>query len=118
MPNEAKCSISEYINGMIFLHAPKVMKIEKRNFFTSLTSDQHSLEEEEPNDVSFGFEPKIKSFSEAIHSLEEVKAFLDAKGCSEQATVVASAADMVASLNCSSLASGRQLQSTLDEYLD
>ena len=42
-----------------------------------------------------------------IHSLEDVKAFLDAKGYSEQATVVASAVDMVASLNCSNLASGR-----------
>ena len=77
----------------------------------------HTLEEEEPNDVVFGFDPpppKIRSFSEAIQSLEDVKAFLDAKGNSEQATVVASAVDMVASLNCSSLASGRQ--STLDEY--
>ena len=86
------------------------------NFFTSITSDQHSLEEEEPNDVSFDFEtppPKIRSFSEAVHSLD-VKDVLDARGYSEQATVVASAVDMVASLNCSSLASGRQ--STLDEY--
>ena len=88
-----------------------------RGFFTSITSHQHSLEEEERDDVSFDFEPpppKIRSFSEAIHSLEDVKAFLDAKGYSEQATVVASAVDMMASLNCSSLASGRQ--STLDEY--
>ena len=81
----------------IFLHAPKkVMKIGKRNFFTSITSDQNSLEEEELNDVSFGFEPpppKIRSFGNPIHSLEDVKAFLDAKGYSEQATVVASAVD-------------------------
>ena len=101
----------------IFLHALKVMKIGKRIFFTSITLDQHSLEEEELDDVSFDFKPpppKIRNFSEAIHSLDDVKDFLDAKGYSEQATVVASAIDMVASLNCSSLASDRQ--STLDDY--
>ena len=88
----------------IFLHAlKKVMKIGKIIFFTSITSNQHSLEEEELDDVSFDFEPplKIRGFVEAIHSLEDVKAFLDAKGYSEQATVVSSALDMVASLNCS-----------------
>ena len=77
---------------------------------TTINSNQHSLEEEELDDVSFDFEPpppKIRSFSEAIHSLEDVKSFLDAKGYSEQTTVVSSALDMVASLNCSSLASGR-----------
>ena len=41
----------------IFPHAPKVMKIGKRNIFTSITSDQHSSEEEELDDVSFDFEP-------------------------------------------------------------
>ena len=38
--------------------------------------------------------------------LNDVKSFLDAKGYSEQATVVSSALDLVASLNCTSLASG------------
>ena len=86
---------------------------------TTINSDQHSLKEEELDDVSFDFErppPKINSFSGAIHSLEDVKSFLDAKGYSEQATVVSSALDMVASLNCSSLASDRQHIRTLDEY--
>ena len=81
---------------------------------TTINSDQHSLEEEGLDDVSFDFEPpppKIRSFSEAIHSF---KSFLDAKGYSEQATVISSVLDMVASLNFSSLASGRQC--TLDEY--
>ena len=86
-------------------------------FFTSITSDQHIFEEEEPDYVSFDFETpplKIRSFSEVINSLDDVKDFLDAKGYSEQATVFASAVDMVASLSCSSLVSGRQ--STLDDY--
>ena len=82
---------------------------------TTINSDQHSLEEEELDDVSFDFEPpspKIRSFSE-VHSLEDVKSFLDAKGYSEQETVISSALDMVESLNCTSLALGRQR--TLDE---
>ena len=57
---------------------------------TMINSDQHSLEEEELDDVSFDFEPpapKIISFSEAIHSLEDVKSFLVAKGYSEQTVV-------------------------------
>ena len=58
--------------------------------------------------------PKIENFSEAIHSLEDVPAFLDSKGYSNQATVVASTVDLVASLHCNSLSSTRQ--STLDEY--
>ena len=56
---------------------------------TTINSDQHSLEEEKLDDVSFDFEspPPIRSFSEAIQSLEDVKSFLDAKGYSEQATL-------------------------------
>ena len=96
MPNEARCSISEYINGDDFPTCSKEgnENWEEEFFFTSITSNQTYLKEEEPNDVSFGFEPpppKIRSFGDAIHSLEDVKAFLDAKRYSEQATVVASA---------------------------
>ena len=52
----------------------------EEEFFTTVMSDKHSLEEKEPDDVLFDIEPpppKIRSFSEAIHSLEDVKAFLD-----------------------------------------
>ena len=87
MPNEARCSISEYINGDdLPTCSEECDENWEENFFTSITSDQHSSEEEELDDVSFDFEPpppKIRSFSEAIHSLEDVKSFLDAKGYSE-----------------------------------
>ena len=75
----------------IFLHA-LVMICGKRNFsHLAIISDQHSLDEEEPDDASFDIEPpppKIRSFSEVINSLEDVESFLDRKGHSEQATVV------------------------------
>ena len=57
---------------------------------------------------------RVRSFSEATNSLEDVKSFLDRKGHSEQASVVSTAIDLVASLNYSSLDLGRL--STLDEY--
>ena len=44
-------------------------------FFASLDPDQSGLEQEEPYDASFDFEPpplKIKNFGEAIQSLEDV----------------------------------------------
>ena len=103
----------------IFLHAPKVMRIGKRNIFTStLQTNIHWRKKSLMMYLLISNHappPKKKSFSDAIHSLEDVKSFLDAQGYSEQATVVSSALDtcMVASLNCTSLASGRQR--TLDE---
>ena len=79
--------------------------------------DQPALDPEGSDDVSFDFEPpppKIKNFGEAIQSLEDVQTFLDNKGYSDQATTIAAAIDLVASLHCKSLASARQ--STLNEY--
>ena len=89
----------------------------KRGKMNSIVSDQPPLEQEEPDDATFDLEPpplKIKNFGEVIHSLEDVQAFLDSKGYSDQATVIASAIDLVASLHCNSLASARQ--TTFDEY--
>ena len=53
----------------------------------------------------------IKNLGEATHSKMN-KAFLDTKGYSDQATVIASGVDLVASLQ--SLASARQ--NTFNEY--
>ena len=78
MPNEARCSVSEYMNGDDDLPTCSEEGDEtwEEEFFAS---DQHPLEEEEPDDVSFDLEPppsKIRNFCEAIHSLEDVKPFL------------------------------------------
>ena len=118
MPNEARCSANEYINGKdLPTCSEESNEMWEEEFFASIISDQHSLDEEEPDDASFDIEPpapKIRSFSKAIHSLEDVKSFLDRKGHSKQETLVSTANDVVASLNYSSLALGRQ--STLEEY--
>ena len=86
----------------------------EEDFFASLNPDQHSdsvkFNDEEPDDALFDIEPpppKIRSFCEAIHSLEDVKSFLDGKGHGQEATVVSTAIDLVASLNCSNLVLGR-----------
>ena len=77
-----------------------------RWFFASLDLDQPALEPEESDDVLFDFEPlppKIKNFGEAIQSLEDVQTFLDSKGYSDQATTIAAAVDLVASLHWKTL---------------
>ena len=91
----------------------------EEEFFACIASesDQAPTAEEESDDSTFDLEPpplNIKNFGDAIRSLKDVRSFLDSKGCNDQATVIASAIDTVASAHCSSLASARQ--STLDEY--
>ena len=56
--------------------------------------------------------PKITKYQDAISSLEDVRAFLDSKGCSEEATKIASSIDTLVSLHSDSLSR----QSTLNEY--
>ena len=93
------------------------MILGKMNFFASLDTDPSTEEQEKPGEVTFDLEPpppKIKNFSEAINSLQDVQTFLDSKGYSSEATTVASALDLVVSLKCKSLASARQTK--LDEY--
>ena len=119
MPAKTRCSVSEYVNGDDDLPTCSEQDDEtwEEAFFASIGSDQPPLEQEEHDDGTFDLELpplKIKNFGEAIHSLEDVQAFLDSKEYSDQARVIASTVDLVASLHCNSLASTRQ--STLDEY--
>lgn len=124
MPAEIKCSVSEYVNGDNDLSTCAGQDSEswEEEFLSCITSesDQQPVEEEEPDDSTFNLhvDPpplKIKNFGDVLRSLEDVQSFLDSKGCNDQATVIASAIDIVASAHCSSLASARQ--STLDEYV-
>ena len=114
------CSATEYIHGEdLPTCSDESDETWEDDFFTSLNSDQNSVDEDDPDDAIFDIEPpplKIKSFHEAIHSLEDVKSFLDRKGYGGEATAVSTTIDLVASLNCSNLALGRQ--STLDEFFD
>ena len=120
MPTEARCSASEYVSGNNELSTCAGQDCEswEEEFFASIADQPPETveEEEEPDDSTFDLEPpplKIKNFGDAICSLEDVRSFLDSKGCNIQATVISSAIDSVASAHCSSLASARQ--STLDE---
>ena len=58
---------------------------------------------------------KVRNLGEAIQSLKDVQVYLDSKGIIEEAAVVASTADSLASLHCKNLLSARQ--STMDEFL-
>ena len=55
--------------------------------------------------------PKLRNLGDAICHLEVVRDFLDSNGYANEATTIASAVDIVASLHC------RARQSTLDQFL-
>ena len=88
IPIEARCSATEYINGEgLPTCSDESDEMWEQDFFASLNSGHNSMDEEEPDDAIFDIEPpppKIKSFHEAIHSLEDVKLFLDRKGHGEE----------------------------------
>ena len=94
MPAETRYSVSKYMNGDdddIPTSSEEDNEMWEEEFFASISSDQPPLEQEELDDATFDLEPpppKIMNFSKAIHSLEDVRAFLDSKGYSNQATVV------------------------------
>ena len=55
--------------------------------------------------------PKIKSYKEAIQSLEDIQDFLERRGCIEEAMGIASKVDMIANLRITS-----SRQTTLLDY--
>ena len=57
--------------------------------------------------------PKIQSYKEAIQSLEDVKIFLEARGCFELASTASSLLAQMATQHSSTL-----LQSTLDHFFE
>ena len=68
-PADATCSVSEYAKGEDDLPTCSEQDDDtwEEEFFASLNSDESALEQEEPNDISFDFEPpppKIKNFGE------------------------------------------------------
>ena len=82
---------------------------------TSSVSEQSCDQEEPEEDEQFDLDPPppiITKYQDAISSLEDVRAFLDSKGCSEEATKIASSIDTLVSLHSDSLSR----QSTLNEY--
>ena len=94
------CPVDEYINGDNDV-AICVQYDEdwEEQFFSSMTSSvsEQTCDQEEPEeDEQFDLDPpppKITRYQDAISSLEDVRAFLDSKGCSEEATKIAPSID-------------------------
>ena len=74
------------------------------------STSQVSDDEDEELDLPPS-QPKLKSFKQAMESLEDVKIFLEHSGCLEQASNTSSLISKLASCHAISL-----VQSTLDQY--
>ena len=89
----------------------------KENFMDNLVQEEIADTTEEESDVDEEFDislpsPKIKSYREAIQSLEDSQIFLDSRGCLEAATHASSLINLVACHHVSNLT-----QTTLDQYM-
>ena len=120
--SDTKCPVEEYIDGEG--DVPTCMQCNNNwedHFFANVSSSQavsDSLVQEVPDDEGqFDLEPpppKITRFQDAISSLEEVQSFLDWRGFSEEATMIASSMNKLTYLHCESLNSAKQ--TTLGDY--
>ena len=115
-PTEASCSVTELVTGDD--NVPVCFELDEdqweEQFFSSINPSTSTTTESDPEN-ELDIEPpapKLRNLGEAIHHLEGVQEFLDRIGYINEATIIASAVDTVASLHCKN---GRQ--SSLDEYL-
>ena len=112
-----QCSAEEYVNGDTSLSVCVDMADEEwdKNFLDSLTEEAEPMtgdgEEEEEDFNAPPPVPKLKSFKEAIQSMEDVKIFLEHHGYFEQASTASSLLAEMATSHSSTL-----VQSTLDHY--
>ena len=115
-PTEDNCSVNEYINGDDNL--PVCFEFDneqwEEQFFSSIdpTHSASSCFESEDEAEIEPPPPKLRNLGEAVRNLEDVQEFLDSKGYITEATVIASAIDMVGTLQ---FKVGHQ--STLDQFL-
>ena len=114
-------SSEEYVNGDNDLALCVDLDDQKweENFMDNLVQEEIADTTEEESDVDEEFDislpsPKIKSYREAIQSLEDSQIFLDSRGCLEAATHVSSNSliNLVACHHVSNLT-----QTTLDQYV-
>ena len=123
-PSDTNCPVEEYIDGEG--DVPTYMQYNNNwedHFFANFGSSQavsDSLVQEDPADEEGQFDlepppPKITRFQDAISSLEEVQSFLDWRGFSEEAIMIASSMNKLTHFHCKSLNSA--IQTTLDVIL-
>ena len=114
------CGIQEYVNGEGDM--PICMEYDgdwEDRFLAELNTSSASSSLEAPNEEEeeFDLEPplqKILKYQDAIIALEDVRAFMDSKGHSEEATRIASIIDKVTQLHTATLYHGRQ--TTLQDF--
>ena len=112
-----QCSVEEYVNGDNSLSVCVDMDDDQwdENFLDSLTEEEEPVtgdEEEEEFNVPPPV-PKIHSFKEAIQSLDDIKVFLEDRGCFEQASTATSLLAQMASSHSSTLT-----QLSLEHYFE
>ena len=114
-----QCSVEEHVNGDNSLSVCVDMADEQwdKNFLDSLTEEVEPVtgdveEEEEEFNVPPPV-PKLQSYKEAIRSLEDIKIFLEDRGCFEQASTASSLLAQMATRHSYTL-----MQSTLDHYFE
>ena len=112
------CSVDEYINGDNCL--PTCVDIDGEDWVESWLNSL--ADEPEPSSTSYRHvsdkeldlppcQPKLKSFRQAMESLEDVRIFVEHFGCLEQASTTSCLISELASCHTKSL-----VQSTLDQY--
>lgn len=108
MAVEESCPVDEYLRGDDEL--PTCVDLDgtdwEANFFAELGESTSAMDEVAEDQAE---EPvlKLKTFSEAVRSLEDVKLFLESQGCVQEATAVSSTID-----NCHLLATTKQITPT------
>lgn len=93
------------------------MNIGEEEFLSSLTSSSEPVSADSGNEDDYDVEElpvfKVRNMSEAILNLEDVSRFLDSRGHCKEATVIASALDMITGLHSQT----KMRQSSIDEFM-
>ena len=94
------CPVSEYLAGDDDILIRKEFDNEHwEEFLSSLTSSREPVSADSGNEDNYDIEElpvfKVRNMSEAILNLEDMSRFLDSRGHCKEATVIASALDMI-----------------------
>ena len=117
-----KLIVVQYLNiwlvMMIFQFVRNlIMNIVKKNFYHHLHPSSEPVSADSGNEDDYDVEElpvfKVRNMSEAILNLEDVSKFLDSRGHCKEATVIASALDMITGLHSQT----KMRQSSIDEFM-
>ena len=107
MPSEQRCSLGEYLHGEeeVSVCVDKDGEDWDANFLAKLNNDDKLNEADDEDDMDVDEEPvsKFTRFSQVIKKLDDIKLFLEDRGCTNEANAVSSAVDIVASVHIASM---------------